>query len=381
METKQTPADRFRGRHAVTRVVEVGILAVSMLLGAPMFVRADRVDDVIATEMQKHNITGLSLAIIDGGNIVKAKSYGFTDVTGETLVTKSTLFQAGSVSKSVAAVGALRLVQDGKLSLDEDVNTRLKSWKVPENEFTREQKVTLRRILSHTAGLTVHGFPGYASGSHVPTLTEVLDGLKPANTAAVRVETVPGTHWKYSGGGYTVMQEMLVDVTGQPFPEFMRETVLKPFGMTNSTYEQPLPESLRVSAATGHQAGEYVRKGGVHVYPEMAAAGLWTTASDLARFAIGIQRALAGKTNGVISPPTARLMLTNVRDYDGLGVFLGGSGKTLRFFHTGRDWGFDASMNSYAETGQGAVIMINTNDNSKALNRIMLAIAREYRWQ
>lgn len=352
-----------------------------LFLALPITVQADRIDDVVAAEMRAHHIIGLSLAIIDGGKIVRAKGYGFTDKEGKTPVTSSTLFLAGSISKSVAAVGALHLVEQGRLSLDEDVNARLRSWKVPENEFTKQQKVTLRRILSHTAGLTVRGFPGYRATSPVPSLTQVLDGVKPANTPAIRVDLVPGSKWRYSGGGYTVMQEMLIDVTGQPFPKYMRATVLKPFGMNDSTYEQPLPETERSRAAAGHYINGNEVEGRRHVYPEMAAAGLWTTATDLARFAIGLQESLAGKSNSVLSQATARRMLVNERNNDGLGVFLGGNGKTLRFFHEGVDAGFDASMNAYAETGQGAVIMINANNRSSAVMRIMFAIGREYRWQ
>jgi len=346
------------------------------LLSAP----ADSLDDFIIARMQESHIPGLSLAIVRDGKIIKAQGYGFTDKSGRTPVSTNTLFMAGSVSKSVAAFGALRLVQEGQLSLDADVNTRLQTWKVPENKFTQDQKVTLREILSHSAGLTVHGFPGYDRNGPIPTLTQVLDGVKPANTAAIRVDTVPGSEWRYSGGGYTVMQQFIIDVTGKPFPKFMSDTVLQPLGMTNSTYEQPLPKDLATSAATGYYANGNAVKGKWHVYPEMAAAGLWTTPSDLARFDIAIQQALAGKSNPVLSPATTRLMLTRQKADDGLGVFLGGRDKTLKFSHEGRDEGFDAIMVAFANTGQGAVIMINANDNSGAGNKIIEFIAQEYDW-
>lgn len=197
-----------------------------------------------------------------------------------------TLFQAGSISKPVAALAALRLVEQGKLSLDEDVNAKLVSWKVPGNEFTKEQKVTLRRLLTHSAGLTVHGFPGYAAGAQVPTLVQVLNGEKPANTPAIRVDTVPGRLWRYSGGGYTIMQQLLIDVTQKSFPELMRQLVLEPAGMKHSTYEQPLPPARAGEAATAHDANGQPVKGQFHTYPEMAAAGLWTTPTDLALLAI-----------------------------------------------------------------------------------------------
>jgi CubicO group peptidase (beta-lactamase class C family) len=338
------------------------------------------VDDVVAAQMQEHNIAGLSLAIIEDGKIIKAQGYGFTDKSRKTPVTTATLFQAGSISKAVAALGALHLIEQGRLSLDEDVNVRLQAWKVPENEFTKDKKVTLRGILSHSAGLTVHGFPGYAVDASLPTLVQVLDGAKPANTSAIRVNIVPGTKWRYAGGGYTVMQAMMIDVTGQPFPEFMSQTVLKPLGMTASTYEQPLPKDLAPATATGYYPNGREVKGRWHIYPEMAAAGLWTTGTDLARYAIGIQQSLAGKTNPIISQAMTRQMLKHQMGDDGLGVFLAGSGKTLQFSHDGRDEGFDASMMAYAETGKGAVIMVNANENSGAVKRMMEAIAKEYHW-
>ncbi len=374
------PAARARQRGSLIRT---GILLWSgayLSFVTPTAAQADGLDDVVAAEMQAQHIVGLSLAIIDGGTVVKAKGYGFTDSSGKTSVTTSTLFQAGSISKSVAAVGALRLIEQGKLSLDEDVNIKLQTWKVPENEFTDDKKVTLRGILSHSAGLTVHGFPGYAVDAPRPTLVQVLDGAKPANTPAIRVDFTPGSKRRYAGGGYTVMQQLMIDATGQSFPELMESTVLKPFGMSASSYEQPLPKQMAAATAAGHYPNGKEVEGRWHVYPEMAAAGLWTTSSDLARFAIGIQQSLAGKSNPVISQLMTRRMLMPQMGDGGLGVFLAGGGKALRFSHDGRDAGFDASMIAYAEIGQGAVIMINANDNSGAVPRIMKAIAQEYQW-
>ena len=343
--------------------------------------RSEAIDRIVRAEMEKaQHIAGLSLAVIQGGKIVKATGYGVTVKGGESPVTAATLFQAGSVSKSIAALGALRLVEEGKLSLDEDVNKKLATWKVPHNELTKEQKVTLRRILSHTAGLTVHGFPGYASDQPVPTLLQVLDGKKPANTPAIRVDILPGSAWRYSGGGYTVMQKLMVDVTGKPFPQYMQEAVLGPMGMKESTFKQPLPAEKAKLAASGHLADGKPVKGKWHIYPEMAAAGLWSTPSDLVRFAAHVQEAAAGKPNKTLSKKMAKQMITEEKDHDGLGFFLRGSGRTLRFSHNGRDEGFDALLVACAETGQGAAIMINANDNSGAIGRVLEGIAKEYRW-
>jgi CubicO group peptidase (beta-lactamase class C family) len=361
-------------RHLARYSLALFLLAVSL----PAY--ADKIDDFIREQMQKHNIRGLSLAIIQDGKIVKAQGYGVTDEATNTQVTPSTLFQAGSISKSVSAMAALRLVEQGKLALDENVNAKLTTWKVPDNQFTRQKPVTLRGILSHTAGLTAHGFPGYPSDGPIPTLVQVLDGVPPANTAAIRVETIPGTRWNYSGGGYTVVQQLMLDVTGKPFPEFMRQSVLVPLGMASSTYEQPLPAAKARLTATGYDLKGQAVRGRWNIYPEMAAAGLWTTPTDLARFAIGVQQSYAGKSNPVISQSMTRQMLTIQKADDGLGVFLIGSGRALRFEHSGRDKGFDALLQATAETGQGAVIMINANDNFGTVPLIMKAIAKEYGW-
>ena len=287
-------APRWRNHRFPTVLGAFLRTALCFLCVGSLSARADELDNLITSTLHQRHIPGLSLAIIEDGRIIKEQGYGFTDQGGKTPVTPATLFLAGSVSKSVAAVGALHLVEEGRLSLDGNVNTFLRTWKVPENEFTADKKVTLRGILSHSAGVTVHGFPGYAVDGPVPTLVEVLDGVKPANTAAIRVDVAPGSQWRYSGGGYTVMQQMIIDVTGRLFPEFMHDTVLNPLGMTSSTYEQPLPENAQALAATGHLLNGQAVPGRWHVYPEMAAAGLWTTAADLARFAIGLQQALAG---------------------------------------------------------------------------------------
>jgi CubicO group peptidase (beta-lactamase class C family) len=341
---------------------------------------ADNIDDLISAEMKKRQIPGLSIAIIEGGKIVKAQGYGVTELGGKTAVTAATLFQAGSISKPVAALGALLLVEQGKLALDEDVNRKLLAWKVPENAFTAEKKVTLRGLLSHSAGLTVHGFAGYAIDEPAPTVGQILNGEKPANSRPVRVDILPGSTMRYSGGGYTVMQQLMDDVTGKPFAEFMRDAVLLPMGMQSSSYLQPPPPDRARANASGYYADRRAVQGRWHIYPEMAAAGLWTNPSDLARFAIGVQRSLAGSANPVISAGLARQWLSEQKPGVGLGLFLKGVGKEQQFSHGGRDEGFDSLLVATSESGQGAVIMINANDNSRMKDRIVAAIASEYKW-
>src|SRR3982751_1769554 len=255
----------------------------------------------LAERMKEHMVPGISIAVIEGGRISWARGVGVKEAGKSDSVTPGTLFQAASISKPVAATAMLRLVERGTLQLDTNVNKYLTSWKVPDNKFTATEKVTLRRIVSHTAGLTVHGFPGYDPSAPRPTVVQVLNGEKPANTEAVRVDTTPGTIERYSGGGTTIMQQLLVDVSGKPFPTLMQELVLGPVGMTSSTYEQPLPAARAGEAAHAPGGDGAVVPGGWHVYPEMAPAGLWTRPTDLLKWAIAITDARAGRSTALLS--------------------------------------------------------------------------------
>jgi CubicO group peptidase (beta-lactamase class C family) len=330
--------------------------------------------------MQLYNCPGLSVAVIDNFKIAWAKGYGVTEAEGSTPVTVHTLFQAGSISKPVAATGTLSLVEHGKLSLDENVNLKLKSWQVPDNEFTKDQKVTLRRILSHSAGLTVHGFPGYAVGEPIPSLVQVFNGEPPANTAPIRVDIVPGTKFRYSGGGVTIEQQLLIDVTGKPFPEFMRETVLDKIGMSDSTYEQPLPPARAAVAASATHADGMLVPGKWHIYPEMAAAGLWTTATDLAKFGIEIALSKEGKANHVLSQATTQEMLKPQIEQVGLGFFLASHKNPEEFGHNGADEGFQALLIMFADSGKGVAIMANSDNGISVANSLTQSIAKEYGW-
>jgi CubicO group peptidase (beta-lactamase class C family) len=330
--------------------------------------------------MKHYQVPGVSIAFFGRGRILWTRAYGYADVAKMKAVTPETLFQAASISKSISALAVLRLVQDGKLNLDEDVNVKLKGWKVPDSDFTKEEKVTLRRILSHSAGLTVAGFPGYLAGEPLPKITQILDGEKPANTEPVIVDIVPGTIWRYSGGGYTVMQLLLTEVTGKSFPDILNREVLRPLGMSHSTFVQPLPNSLRLGAAVGYESDGTPIAGDFHTYPERAAAGLWTTPSDLARAAIEVQQDYAGTSNAVLSKDMARQMLMHQKDNWGLGVALAATDHPLRFGHSGSNEGFQCDFEAYIESGQGIVIMTNANSGGAIIGEIRRAVAQESAW-
>ena len=238
---------------------------------------------------------GVSIAVLIDGEIEWARGYGFADLESRRPVTTNTLFQAASISKPVAALAALQLVQEGLVALDSNVNDYLTTWRVPANEFTSEAPVTLGGLLTHRAGLSMSGFPGYGPDEMVPDAPGVLDGR--GNTGPVRVVRRPGEHWQYSGGGYTVMQQLIADVRGAPFPDVMRSHVLDPIGMVRSTFEQPIPPDRKDDVAIGYRLDGTPVPGGWHTFPEQAAAGLWTTPSELALYASEVQRAAEGRVD------------------------------------------------------------------------------------
>lgn len=332
---------------------------------------------VVAEICARLKVPGLSVAVVRDGKIVWARGYGVKRAGGTDAVTASTLFQAASISKPVAALAALHLSQYGHFGLDEDVNAKLTSWKV--KPHASGKPVTLRGILSHSAGLTVHGFRGYAVGEPVPTLVQILDGVPPANSGAVVVDLEPGTKWRYSGGGYTVLQQLMVDRMKLPFPEILRMTVLRPAGMTHSTYEQPLPAGRAAEAAAGHDRQGQPIPGGWHTYPEMAAAGLWTTPTDLAHLIIAVQRTLRGQFNQIIERDAAERMLTIQSDRYGLGFAVEGAGRSLRFSHGGSNEGYKCRL--MGSRDHGLVVMTNGDQGARAVQEIVALLERQYPWQ
>ncbi|MFK0300595.1 serine hydrolase domain-containing protein [Brevundimonas sp. NPDC090276] len=334
----------------------------------------------IEAQMQALKVPGVSIAFVDGGRIAWTRTYGLADPATGRRVDVDTLFQAASISKPVAAMVALDMVEDGLLSLDAPVNDRLSGWKIPDNELTARTPVTLRHLLSHTGGLTVGGFPGYAAGTELPTVEAILNGAAPANTAPVVVDLTPGQRQRYSGGGITIVQLLMSQAGATDFAELMQTRVLRPLGMSASAYAQPLPTAWEEHAATGHRADGAPTPGRFHTYPELAAAGLWTTSSDLARFVIGLNDSWAGRSEAVLQQATARVMLTEVRDGWGLGLMAAGQGRDLRYSHSGANDGFRAMLVGFPERDQGVVIMTNGDRGGVLIASLMQAVAAEYGW-
>jgi CubicO group peptidase (beta-lactamase class C family) len=351
----------------------------SGLVGGVVLKGQEHATQTLAERMKQLNVPGVSIAVIHDGKIEWARGFGVRNPDGAP-VNAETMFQAGSISKPLAAMAAMRLVQEGKLTLNADINMYLTSWKFPSEPIAGGKIITLRELLTHTAGTTVHGFPGYASTEPVPTLVQVLNGEKPANTPAIRSEQPPMKEWKYSGGGYAVMQQAVIDVAHEPFPKLLHDSVLVPIGMKRSTYEQPLPKSLRDNAAVPYRGDGKPVEGGAHTYPEMAAAGLWTTPTDLAKYAIEVELSAKGKANHVLSQDIARQMLTAGIGHWGLGLEIGGADADPYFSHGGANEGFRNIFAAYEKNGEGAVVMTNGDNGGQLGDEIMHGIAAEYRW-
>ena len=353
------------------QAVERGLRSAALFKGDPTWTIEER--------MRFHKVPGVSIAVFGNGCILWAKAYGVADADTGQPATPATLFQAASISKPVSAMAALKEVDRGKLALEKNINEFLKSWKLPENELTRGNPVTLARLLGHTAGVTVHGFPGYAAGRALPTLEQIFNGKPPANNEPIRVDHPPGKEYLYSGGGDTIVQQAVVDVEGKPYPAVLDELVLKPLGMTQSTYEQPLPVELLKTAAAGHDAQGRTIAGKRHTYPEMAAAGLWTTPSDLARFALALDAMLAGKPGIVKKETAAKMVAAGIGDYGlGLGIQKRGAGEY--FAHGGSNEGFRCELIGHKTAGYGVAIMTNADGGDKIIPEILRSIAAAYRW-
>jgi CubicO group peptidase (beta-lactamase class C family) len=339
----------------------------------------------IVDRMEHYHVPGVSIAVISDFQIEWTKGFGVQEAGAGKPVTARTLFQPASVGKTMTAVAALHFVEAGLLRLDENVNDRLTSWKVPENEFTTNEKVTLRRLLTHSAGVTVRGFEGFARGAELPTLRQILDGQPPANTPPIRVNSVPGTEVRYSGGGFMIVQQLLEDVAGQPFAEIMHNVVLEPASMTSTAYEAPLAVHRHRIAASAHDSAGRPARGKWHELACLGAGGgIWTTSSDLARFAIEIMLSHSGRSNKILSRESVSMMLTRQiagNDYTGIGFGLAGEGRDLGCGHAGGNApGFMSILWVYPEMGLGAVIMTNGQNGEALYREILVAIGIEYGW-
>jgi CubicO group peptidase (beta-lactamase class C family) len=352
--------------------VETSLAANMMTAGDSLYTLKDR--------MAYYHIKGVSIAVIHNYKMEWAMGYGWADDSLKVPVTARTLFQAGSISKSLNSMGVLKLAQDKKIDLYTDINTYLRSWKFPYDSLSKGKKITIANLLSHSAGLTVHGFGGYEKGAAIPDLEQVLDGKKPANSPAVRSMYEPGLKFEYSGGGTTISQLIVMDVTRQPYEKYMYDNVLGPLGMTSSTYQQPPVDKAPELLSTAYYPdGKHVPDR-YHIYPEQAAAGLWTNPTDLCKYIIETQLAYNGNSHKVLDQQMTRLRLTPYIDKSAaFGVFIDAYPDGTKYFeHGGVDEGFISQYYGSFEGGDGLVIMTNTASGGSIIPEIVNSIAKVY---
>lgn len=331
----------------------------------------------LLARMKELDVAGISIAVFEEGQIKWAKGYGVVDKNTAVNVDTSTLFQAASVSKPLTAVALMKLAEENKVRLDGDINEQLTGWKIPANKFTHETKVTARLIAGHMAGLSVQGFVGYKQTDKIPAVIDILNGVAPANSKPVRVIAKPGVKQQYSGGGFTVLQLLLEEKAKKPFSSLMKEMVLQPAGMNRSLFALQLPDSLqtRFAKSNGNAAN-----GGYNVYPEQAAAGLWTTPSDLAAFMINVGNSYR-EGKGILQQNTVKEMFTKQPGGNGTGFGIEGDGDDKRFGHWGGNVGYACYAVSFVESGKGIVVMTNSDNGFQLIKEVVRAVFKEYGWR
>ncbi len=331
----------------------------------------------IANQLEKYKIHGASVAVIKNGQIDWSKGYGHTDYNQTKPISDQTLFQSASIGKIITSLMVLKLAQDGKLDLDENINNKLKRWKLTENEFTEKQHVTIRHLLSHSSGLTDdYGFLGYKTESEIPSLLQILNNRSPSKAKKpLLIKTIPGTVERYSGGGFLILQLLIEDVSGLSFEDFAQKNIFDPLNMSHSTYNQQPDKNLKLPIASGHRSnGKPLKKKHYHIYPEMAAAGPWTTAIDLANLVIGIQK------NLIINAELTQEMMTPQINQKGLGVNLKGLDKPEMFWHAGQNLGYTGLVYGSLNDGYGAVILLNSDGGELLMQEFMSSVAITYNW-
>ena len=357
---------------------KLGLLAALLSLTHACWATSS--DSYLIKAMRAYKVPVVSYAIIDHRQVIKAQA---VSIDPNLEVNSNTLFQAASISKSLTAYGALTLVAQKQLSLNKPANRYLLRWKIPNNHFTQGHPVLIRQLMDMTAGLSVSGFPGYQQGQALPTAPDILNGKPPANTPAIRVFYQPGSRYFYSGGAFQVLQQVITDVTGKHFNAFMNQQVLKPIGMRQSTYQYPLTNKnyLKrvVPGFTGWSNKEI--KGGWHNYQCSGACGMWSTPTDLAKFAINVTHSLHGESGGLLPQLLAKHMLTRQPNTDfGLGVVVGGYGKDLYFWKAGHNYGYHSLIIMFPNVGKGLAIMTNSETGNIVINYFVAMIAHEYHW-
>lgn len=336
--------------------------------------------NTLIERMKECHTSAVSIAIIENYEIRETYVHGVKRKSAKEQVTEETLFQAGSISKPIFAVAAMRLAERGVLDIDTDISEYLVKYEVPTYD-NQKYKITLRQLLSHHAGINLHGFAGYQQGQKIPTIEQILTGAFPSNNLRLKAINTPETRFQYSGGGYVLAQKIVTDVCKCSFCDLMDELVCSPLLMNHSTYSQPLPKNRINEIAYGYNLHNLQLPGGYNIMPELAAAGLWTTPSDLARFGIEIMKALKSQSE-FLEKKTAKLMTTKAYKHSpyGIGFAINQSKKGLLFGHDGSNFGYRSKMMFCPEDGSGMVVMQNSDIGMSICDEVTSAFQEIYSW-
>jgi len=338
------------------------------------------VEKSIVSSMKTYGVPSVSIAVIQNGKIAWAKAYGMADETTKRAADTNTIYQVASMSKCLNAYCIMRLVQEGRLSLDTDIRQYLHSWKFPDNELSKNAVIAIRGLLSHTAGLSVHGFKGYLHSETIPTINEMLNGTTPANSGKIEAILQPGTKVEYSGGGILITRKILQDNIAENYDSLLENYVLRPLGMINSTFSQPLTAQYKDFAAAYNENRKEI-PGKYYIYPEKSPDGLWATASDYARFIISIQHSITGRQPALLNNQIITEMLTPVLENSALGFFITSKGEQKYFGHSGSNIGFKCAYNGSFTSGNGVVVLTNSDKGGNLAGEIIKKVAYVYQWK
>jgi CubicO group peptidase (beta-lactamase class C family) len=319
----------------------------------------------IEERMKYHNVIGLSVSLISSGQISRIENYGLLEAGTNKKVDKNTIFSACSISKFLTALLVLKLTEQGILDLDEDVNKRLGSWKIPHHIFTDNKVITLRNLLNHQSGIIdpEGSFMELNPNIGIPSMVEILEGTTPYCKVPIEINYEPGSDFHYSDAGFCIIQQLIEDVTGKPFEEVVKELIFHPLKMKNSTFSLHIPDLLDRDFSSGHNKYGRLIDGKYPIYPYPAAAGLWTTTTDLSQLMLELMNALYHKSKIGISSNKIKEMITvqGGKSWTGLGVFLDGSEEEIEISSLGWGVGFQCMMVAYPHLGTGLLIMTNTD--------------------
>lgn len=334
----------------------------------------------ITDKMSDYQIPAVSLAIINNGEIEWSDIYKNPDFTGEQHLDSVSLFQAASLSKPVTFFAALRMHAAGEIDLDQNIQDYLKEFVLPEGKQTAENPVTFRNIFSHTSGINSGGYLGYEQGLLLPSDLDILKGGAGVNSPAIQVVMPPNETLAYSGGAYTLAELALQDLFEDEFENIMKKWILEPVGMKYSEFTQPLHDSISKQVAKAYSSSGKPIEGGWRNYPEQAAAGLWSNATDMARFLTEIYKAYHGKS-AVFSQSDIQTIISHERDGHVYGFLLNQVGDDVSITHYGGNAGYRTGMTISLKSGNGMVYLINSDNGGDLGNELLLSASQVYNWK